>query len=398
MKIFVLSLAHANERRKYISEHLNSNGVDFEFFNALGPTDLDLSVFEKSLGFLSKEAVATFESHRKIIQKVKEIDDFVLILEDDATIIKSDVIQKIEHLLSIKNDFDILFLGYKTRNTLNERDKPIDIDANFQKINNFFELHAYIVNPKKVDRIISALGKPNMHVDIRISDLIWENKIDGIFTKEKLFEQNKSFQTQIPKGKKIQSNMNSNKIFQIGFNRCGTTSIHQFFLDNGLKSIHWDRGNLARRIKMNSLAKLPLLKGYEEYECFTDMESPITGDFAYIEHYKELDRQYPGSKFILNLRDIEDWIKSRLNHGEGRYINIYKRNENLTNDEDVISHWRDIWHKHIEDVKNYFKDRPDDLLVFDIKDESDKFVEFMSKFKNIRYKVFGKYNETKENK
>lgn len=37
------------------------------------------------------------------------------------------------------------------------------------------------------------------------------------------------------------------KIFQIGFNKCGAVSLHKFFLDNGLKSIHWDNGNLAKK-------------------------------------------------------------------------------------------------------------------------------------------------------
>ena len=394
MNVLVLSLNDANDRRKYILEHLSSNNIEFEFFNAIEPKDLSSDLFEKRSSFLSKEAVATFESHRRIIEKVKEINDFTLILEDDALVNIDGVKQKIDDLLKAKNDFDILFLGYKTRHISKERNNVIDIDSNFQKINNFFELHSYIVNPKSVDKILSLLGRPNSHVDARISDLIWEDKIYGIFVKENLFIQNKSFQTQIPKKIKIKHMIDDPKIFQIGFNKCGTTSIHQFFLDNDLKSIHWDKGKLARRIRRNYEMNIPLLMGYETFECFTDMESAITDDIAYIDFYKELDRQYPGSKFILNTRDMDNWINSRLNHGEGSYLEIYKRNNNLT-EQEVIEYWKKQWNTHIDDVRNYFKDRPEDFLIFDIETESDKFVEFMSSFKNIKKKLFGNFNVTK---
>jgi hypothetical protein len=129
------------------------------------------------------------------------------------------------------------------------------------------------------------------------------------------------------------------------------------------------------------------------------MESAITNDFAYIEFYKELDLQYPGSKFILNVRDINDWIKSRLNHDGGSYLNIYKKGKGFSKTEDVVNHWIKIWNDHIEDVNEYFKDRPDDFLMFDIKTESHKLIEFVSRSKVIKNKSFGKYNEThkKEN-
>ena len=42
------------------------------------------------------------------------------------------------------------------------------------------------------------------------------------------------------------------KIFQIGFNKCATVSLHKFFESNGLKSIHWDKGRLAKTIYKNS--------------------------------------------------------------------------------------------------------------------------------------------------
>ena len=37
------------------------------------------------------------------------------------------------------------------------------------------------------------------------------------------------------------------KIFQIGFNKSGSGSIHHFFLDNNIPSVHWDGGNYQRK-------------------------------------------------------------------------------------------------------------------------------------------------------
>jgi hypothetical protein len=183
-----------------------------------------------------------------------------------------------------------------------------------------------------------------------------------------------------------------NKIFQIGFNKCGTTSIHNFFLQNGLKSIHWDNTNLAKTIKNNSDNNQPLLSGYEQYDCFTDMESLGDHFYIYLTHYKELDKQYPNSKFILNVRDKEKWIKSRMKHNN--YLEYFRRNTGLNTD-GVINLWHNQWDNHISDVLEYFSDRNDDLLHFNIETENEKFVYYMKNLIDIKNPKFTKENQTK---
>lgn len=181
------------------------------------------------------------------------------------------------------------------------------------------------------------------------------------------------------------------KIFQIGFNKCGTVSLHKFFESNGLKSIHWDKGRLAQTIYKNSKENIPLLTGYQNYDCFTDIESQVDNIFIYLTHFKELDKQYPNSKFILNVRNKNNWIRSRMKHRD--YLEVYKKITNL--DEDgVIKLWEDTWDNHINSVIEYFKDREDDLLVFDIDNQKEKLIKFMSKIIRIRNKNFGHYNRT----
>jgi hypothetical protein len=151
------------------------------------------------------------------------------------------------------------------------------------------------------------------------------------------------------------------KIFQIGFNRCGTTSLHSFFKKNGLVSIHWADRWLARWIHQNYQAGRKLLEGIEQFQFYSDMED-APHIYAHIVYYKLLDKQYPNSKFILNVRDKDHWLLSRLRYG--RYCEEYARAHGLTVDQTVAA-WSQQWDNHLIDVLTYFQGR-DNLLVFDI--------------------------------
>jgi len=174
------------------------------------------------------------------------------------------------------------------------------------------------------------------------------------------------------------------KIFQIGFNRCGTTSIFQFFESqcrNRPRCLHWEQGNLALTMLINMNEGRPLLEGqYEDFDVYTDMqafvrnlEGRISLFLAHME-FEILDRQYPGSRFILNTRNVDNWIESRKRH-------YYQ--QNLT---EMITHiygtdfeavWRNQWKEHHEAVTKYFEGRSD-LLVYDIdKDKAGKIADFL---------------------
>ncbi len=91
--------------------------------------------------------------------------------------------------------------------------------------------------------------------------------------------------------------MVSLKIFQIGFNKSGTASIYYYFKNEGFKSIHWEKGKLSKTIKNNFDSGLPILKGYEDYQVFTDMghrEADQTAVYSAENHFKEFDKQYLG--------------------------------------------------------------------------------------------------------
>lgn len=154
------------------------------------------------------------------------------------------------------------------------------------------------------------------------------------------------------------------KIFQIGFNRCGTKTIHKYLCANGLKGIHWDNGRLARRIVSNHERGRNLIAGYETFDVFTDME--WLEPKRYFEGYKlyrELAAQFPSAVFILNTREREAWIKSRLTHLDGHYAALYKTCFNLDSDEELAEHWRSEWDSHHAQVMEFFSGRDHRFFV-----------------------------------
>jgi len=95
----------------------------------------------------------------------------------------------------------------------------------------------------------------------------------------------------------------------------------------------------------------------DKYEAYQDNPWPLL--------YKELDRRYPKSKFILTIRDESKWIKSAVNHFGSSHTDmrkwIYGIGHPKGNEEIYLERYR----KHNEEVLQYFKDRKDDLLIIE---------------------------------
>lgn len=202
-----------------------------------------------------------------------------------------------------------------------------------------------------------------------------------------------------------------NKIFQIGFNKCGTSSIYSLFQNHTkykLPAIHWDYGLLSLSIFDNiSNSKRPLSPKYDKYTVFTDMECNIRDShnnvkflYAY-KLFEILDKHYPNSKFILNTRDIDSWIQSRMNHicqyeidqshesvklpQDKTYYEIYSEFVKIKDKEKIIDLWKKDWYTHHINVLTYFKDRPKDLLLYNF--DTDPFEKFVNFFSNVGFTV-----------
>lgn len=141
------------------------------------------------------------------------------------------------------------------------------------------------------------------------------------------------------------------KIFAIGFNKCGTSSLHALFLELGRPSFHG--------VEWRSCNDMKILK---EYDCFSD---------GIPEDLQKLDISFPGSKFILQLRELDGWIFSRLGHIEKERKNgMHVATEYWDSTDHAVKMWiRQRNHYHLK-VLEYFADRPGDLLIVNfIRDE-----------------------------
>ena len=183
------------------------------------------------------------------------------------------------------------------------------------------------------------------------------------------------------------------RYFQIGFNKCGTVSLHRFFRLNGIASVHHDGGRLAIAMDASLRAGRHVLTGYEECEALLDMS--YLRPHVHVEIYKRWEvllEQVPDARFILNVRDVERWVQSRLAMGpwtEWRFERPargfgppwdappgglaeripafrerYRRCHGLADTDAVVAHWRADWDRHVAAVRASVP--ADRLLVFDV--------------------------------
>lgn len=190
------------------------------------------------------------------------------------------------------------------------------------------------------------------------------------------------------------------KVFVIGFNKCGTSSLNYFFNKNGLKSLHYDGGNLAVNIERNVRQFKNPIEGYEKYRCFLDMECVNSREFPLVEAYKfyrEIYRWNPGSKFILNTRDVDKWVRSRASHSNGRYLDWYKYHYGINNSERIKEIWKIDFYQHHANVLRFFQDKPNELLVYNIeKDSPERISDFLSDIHQFNDLEMPRSNATKK--
>jgi len=179
------------------------------------------------------------------------------------------------------------------------------------------------------------------------------------------------------------------KIIGVGFQKTGTSTLR-----DALKILNYSVKDTTTR------ALIPILKNdYKKVLKIIEKFDAIEDTPWYI-IYKELDRLLPGSKFILTIRDEQSWYKSVSRHiGNLRSAHhewIYGKGKGLPKDykENTIN----VYNNHNKEVVEYFKNRPNDLLIIDFTkgDRWDKLCKFLDK--DIPKEVFPHANNSKINK
>lgn len=153
-----------------------------------------------------------------------------------------------------------------------------------------------------------------------------------------------------------------NKVFGIGLSRTGTKSLTAALEALGIPCQHFP--SIEANIRSGDY-RLPQL---ETYRALTD--TPI------VRIYKELDRAYPGSLFILTTRSVESWLQSCEGYFRAKdaaergtpldHLNRFHRLYTYGCEGYVEERFRQVFTDHEADVLRYFSGRESDLLVLDL--------------------------------
>jgi Sulfotransferase domain len=147
------------------------------------------------------------------------------------------------------------------------------------------------------------------------------------------------------------------KVFCIGFHKTGTTSMKQALRILGYR-VTGPNNELDRDIaeKLGPLTE----ELSHRYDAFQDNPWPLV--------YREMDTLHPGSKFILTERDEDRWYASIRNHFRGKSTPMRKLvyGEAAGGPRDNEALYKARMRRHNQEVRDYFRDRPDDLFVLDV--------------------------------
>lgn len=144
--------------------------------------------------------------------------------------------------------------------------------------------------------------------------------------------------------------MTRQKVFCVGLGKTGTTSLKESLRILGYRTI-----------------RLPL-----DWKGISDFDAALPGVSAAM--FRELDAEFPASKFILTVREVDGWLKS-IERDMGRKKDVPRergeeRDRLLTLlygttvfDSETF---RRAYQAHVERVQAYFRDRPEDLLVLNV--------------------------------
>jgi hypothetical protein len=172
-----------------------------------------------------------------------------------------------------------------------------------------------------------------------------------------------------------------NKIFGVGLNKTGTYSLYKALETLGYSCYHFSVGThhpkpVSGKGSPIEEWRTKLVRGVFNFEFLKHYDAIVDTPIPAI--YKQLDLEYPDSKFILTTRDYDSWITS-----EERHLKKLQRLENsyLGTSKGVFEHFlmyndwgfneakmKFAWNYHHNEVKDYFSSRLESLLILDLND------------------------------
>lgn len=162
------------------------------------------------------------------------------------------------------------------------------------------------------------------------------------------------------------------KVFGIGLSRTGTLSLAAALQHLGYRAAHFVQHLQARRGETSWFAGDFEADSLDGYDAAVDLPIPA--------FYPQLDARYPGSRFILTIREPDSWIASVRRHW-ARWP-ISETPDDTDDPRGRYRRWvrlatygtfgfsetrlRFACEAHTRNIRAYFANRPQDLLVFDI--------------------------------
>lgn len=163
----------------------------------------------------------------------------------------------------------------------------------------------------------------------------------------------------------MSNRQSSGKVIGVGLGRTGTTSLAAALDRLGFATIHYP----------SSASGPELASGSAFFDALENHEAIANGTGC---PYQAIDTRYPGSKFILTIRDLTSWLRSKKDWAEmdlenwdrftpdqqsaKRYVNEHVYGS-FEFDADV---WTKSYERHVASVMEHFQHRPADLLVLNI--------------------------------
>lgn len=170
------------------------------------------------------------------------------------------------------------------------------------------------------------------------------------------------------------------KIFVIGLNKTGTTSVHRALRREGIKLGDQLVGERLLSAYMKS-DFAPILRYCKSARAFQDVP------FSFPDTYRHLYEAFSDAKFILTIRDSgEQWVDSHVNFvvkrlgkvptledmkeatycWKGWMYDVHRTvyGEGVRFDDRQVK--MECYHRHKRDVQEFFRDKPDRLLVLNL--------------------------------
>jgi hypothetical protein len=162
---------------------------------------------------------------------------------------------------------------------------------------------------------------------------------------------------------------NDAKIFGIGLSRTGTMSLTKALTTLGIKTRHYPNDKTTQNELKAGNYELSVLR---EVQALTDI--PVAP------YYAQLDRLFPQSKFILTTRPTDSWLQSIENH-----FRLYVEHRRDDFDDFILAcvygslhfsadRFAYVKELHEDNCRRYFAERPGKLLVLDLLEAKDGWV------------------------